>query len=169
MRRSIFATLTAMALCVGAQAQVVGNQPIPYRTGSFTPTITALTTPPSGVTYAQQNGVYTVLGDTVFVSGFLQTSSMGTGGVGTLAIGGMPCTSSNTFPNNVGAVVLVIPNTGVLALDALYFAFNGFIFNNATSFQILEIGSNIRTGLPYANMTAGLIRFTLQYKYASCP
>jgi hypothetical protein len=61
-----------------------------YEEGTFTPTFTASTTPPTGVTYAEQVGAYTKIGNLVTYSYSCGLSSKGTGGVGRPEVAGLP-------------------------------------------------------------------------------
>jgi Protein of unknown function (DUF2793) len=61
-----------------------------YEEGSWTPTFTAATTPPTGVTYSTQSGGYTKIGNLVTVWFYMALSSKGTGGAGIARLGGLP-------------------------------------------------------------------------------
>jgi hypothetical protein len=61
-----------------------------YEEGTFTPTLTAATTPPTGVAYITQSGGYTKIGNLVSVWFFMALSSKGTGGAGIARLGGLP-------------------------------------------------------------------------------
>lgn len=61
-----------------------------YQVGSFTPTLGATSTSPSGVTYSLQSGTYVRLGRLVVVSGRMTLSNAGSGGAGTATISGLP-------------------------------------------------------------------------------
>jgi hypothetical protein len=63
-----------------------------YKEGTFTPALTALTTAPTGVTYTTQVGTYTKIGRLVSVSIILALNSKGSGGVGQVAVTGLPFT-----------------------------------------------------------------------------
>lgn len=88
---------TTVSIPSGAKAQlytdgatnVVSLSPL-YIDGNFTPTFTANTTPPTGVTYGSQIGNYTRIGRVVFIRIQLILSSKGAGGVGSARIGGLP-------------------------------------------------------------------------------
>lgn len=69
-----------------------------YEEGTFTPTLTAATTPATGVTYTTQSGKYTKIGRIVHITDLnIVTSSNGTGGVGPMRLGGLPFTASAYF------------------------------------------------------------------------
>lgn len=61
-----------------------------YEEGTFTPTLTAATTAPSGVTYTIQDGRYTKVGRLVLIEGRVAVSSLGSGGSGIAGIGSLP-------------------------------------------------------------------------------
>ena len=61
-----------------------------YEEGTYTPTFSALGTPPTSVTYTTQTASYTKIGRLVFAQWRVTLSSKGTGGVGQVAIGALP-------------------------------------------------------------------------------
>jgi hypothetical protein len=63
-----------------------------YEEGTWTPTATAQTTPPTGVTYSSQVGNYTKLGNVVHVWARVALTSKGSSGVGNILIGMLPFT-----------------------------------------------------------------------------
>jgi hypothetical protein len=66
-----------------------------YEEGTWTPAITGLTTPPTGVTYFGQHGRYVKIGSLVYVACDLTINSLGSGGAGRVAITGLPFTSDS--------------------------------------------------------------------------
>lgn len=73
-----------------------------YEVGTFTPTLEAATTDFTSVTYSNQYGFYTKVGNLVHIDIYLQTSGT-TGGSGTLQIGGLPFAALGSSDyNNTG-------------------------------------------------------------------
>lgn len=64
-----------------------------YSTGTWTPALSAATTPPTGMTYSVQSGTYTKFGRLVFVTWRMTLTSKGAGGVGQAQITGLPFSS----------------------------------------------------------------------------
>ena len=72
-----------------------------YSTGTWTPALSAATTPPTGMTYSVQSGTYTKIGRLVFVTWRMTLTSKGAGGVGQAQITGLPFSSTSfvtSFP-----------------------------------------------------------------------
>ena len=62
-----------------------------YEEGTWTPTLTAVTTAPTGVTYSTNNSAwYVKIGRTVWIGGWLYLTNKGTGGVGSIYIDNIP-------------------------------------------------------------------------------
>lgn len=74
-----------------------------YEEGTFTPVLSAATTPPTGVTSSTAQGYYSKVGNLVFFSLRYQLTNKGTGGVGLAKINGLPFTSANDGINSVVA------------------------------------------------------------------
>lgn len=167
MKKLIFAILLLSALQAGAQPYgPTPASPAPYIVGTYSPVISATTTPPTGATYSAQVGYYMVNGPFVTVSGLISVTGLGTSAVGVLTVS-LPCTSNATA--NLTSIGNLQPNNAVLALDALYFSFSGTVFNNSNVMQVREVGSSIQQGVAYGNLSTGVLRFSVVYPYASCP
>ena len=69
-----------------------------YQEGTWTPVLTASTTPPIGVTYNFRLGRYTRIGNKVFCQMGFYISSRGIGGTGTVEITGLPFISVVSGP-----------------------------------------------------------------------
>jgi hypothetical protein len=69
-----------------------------YETGTFTPILSRFTTSPS-VSYAHQEGIYTKIGNQVFVQGYIQWNT-NTGGSGNFIVNNLPFTAANITYNN---------------------------------------------------------------------
>lgn len=70
-----------------------------YEVGTFTPTLKAATSDFTSVTYSNQYGFYTKIGNLVHIDIYLQTSNT-TGGSGTLQIDGLPFSAFNDSSYN---------------------------------------------------------------------
>ena len=112
-----------------------------YEEGTFTPTFSAASTPPSSVTYAGggQQGWYTKKGRDVSIKVQLTLTSKGSGGVGDVLIGGFPFTSEATAatPAPFGTYCSLVN------LTAGYTQVTGYLSNNSTSAHLRETGDNI--------------------------
>lgn len=89
-----FAAQTATAAAGAATtAEVLGH----YEEGTWTPTIIdASLSTGEGQTYATQQGVFTRIGNTVFVEGYVELSAIGTL-AGQAFLGGLPYTAKATY------------------------------------------------------------------------
>jgi hypothetical protein len=76
---------------------------------NWTPTLSAATTPPTGVTYSNQTGLSYRLGNLVYIRCHLILTSAGTGGVGQAQINGLPYPVVSSFtvcmPFNTGTTL----------------------------------------------------------------
>ena len=79
---------TTDGLCFGTDT-AAANALDDYEEGTWTPTIRGQTSAMSSVSYVQQTGRYTKIGDTVFVT-FSVTWSAASGGTGDARVGGLP-------------------------------------------------------------------------------
>lgn len=68
-----------------------------YEEGTFTLTIGASVSDPSGLSYSTQSGTYTKVGNVVYVSGRITFSFTSATGSGALRIGGLPFTVGSGF------------------------------------------------------------------------
>ena len=84
-----------------------------YEEGTFTPTITASGTAPT-VTYSNQTGVYTKVGNRVHIDIYLSTSAY-TAGTGNFRIAGLPFTSASGDAEGGAAPMGFRVNTGAEA------------------------------------------------------
>lgn len=109
-----------------------------YKEGSFTPTFTAAT-PPTGVTYSQQVGRYTKIGNVVFYYVFIALTSKGSGGSGAMSIAGLPytCNASINPASNT--------RLSFVTLSAGYSWAAGLVIASTSTVFIQEQGSNVIT------------------------
>ena len=84
--------------------------------GTFSPTFSASTTPPTGVAYTLQSGRYTRLGRNWLLEGRMIVSDVGSGGVGVAYMGGLPAASGLIgFTTALRATSVTIPAGGIMA------------------------------------------------------
>lgn len=129
--------------------------------GTWTPGITAGTTPPTGVTYSLQVGQYSRVGNIVFCALEMRLTSVGTSGAGTVQITGLPFAASasvvtqrglascqlQTLP--VGSTVMgwgTLGNTNLVLTE----------YNPTTGF---------RQNLDYATILAATAQFAFSFTY----
>jgi hypothetical protein len=84
-----------------------------YEEGTFTPTFETTGTQPTGVTYSQQLGYYTKIGDLLFYAIRVVLTNAGSGGTGNVRIGGLPFVVASILAVHAG--VLNIANTIIAA------------------------------------------------------
>lgn len=125
----------------GVSAWTVAGVPT---TGTWTPTLTAATTPPTGVTYGAQSGYYTRIGNVVFFTGTLTVTSLGTGAVGTARIS-LPFTSSQA--------VLVAPFRGAGYTLTAGNILCGTIGSGVNAMGLQEYGANGRQDVDFSFLT----------------
>ena len=108
-----------------------------YEEGTWTPTLTASTTAPSSVSYADQTARYTKVGRVVTVMMFLQINNR-TGGSGNTRIEGLPFTSQNVGTAVLGSIYLGQVSWGA-SRTALYCS----VGQNSTYINIGALGTNL--------------------------
>jgi hypothetical protein len=116
-----------------------------YEEGSWTPILTASTTPPTGQAIASVSGTYVKIGRLVHVCFNFNGITPGTGASGVMRVTGLPFVPRDSMYR--GGIVLAANIT----LDAGYTFFQGSI---STPFiTIAESGSGITgLGVPYTNL-----------------
>ena len=90
---------------------------IVYSTGTFTPTLGAGTTNPTGIAYLTQVGNYTRIGRLVLFNASMSFSSVGTGGVGTARLNGLPFTNIAAGINLLGYLQGTAPDAGYVPIQ----------------------------------------------------
>jgi len=131
-----------------------------YEEGSWTPTLTASTTAPTSVSYADQTARYTKVGRVVTVTMFLQINNR-TGGSGNTRIAGLPFTSQNVGAAVLGSIYLGLVNWGA-SRTALYCS----VAQNDTYINIGALGTNLDpTGIAITefNNTDDYVGITVTY------
>lgn len=128
-----------------------------YEENTFTPTIRGTTTAGTGTYTAAQNGRYTRIGRVVFFELYVVWTNL-TGAAGSLAVGGLPFTSSSdsTFP----AVAIGWANNIALTASNVMTA---YVQNNSTQIYLFQYpaGGGAATAVPID--TAGGIILCGQY------
>jgi len=127
-------------------ATLIGREVPVYETGTWTPTLT-FGGGSTGMTYTSQEGFYTRIGNTVFVTGGFVLSAVGSS-TGAAAIA-LPYAARNTA-NDIQGV-----NVGRgLALTGLTSAVSGYIVDNTTSCKLMDWGATGAVDLAETNFTA---------------
>ena len=122
-----------------------------YEEGTWTPSVTASVTAPTGVTYSFRGGTYTKIGNRIIANCGLFITSVGTGGSGGLQISGLPFTTIS-----YGAYQQ--PTTKVQGGGWLNpsLAYSSYVYTIDNS-NILEFrdGSNVDLAIPYSQLLVG--------------
>ena len=130
-----------------------------YEEGTWTP---AFSSAAGTVTYGQQKGVYTKIGDTVFVSGFLQSNSTSGATSSQVFITGLPFTPTTINGQN-GYSVLMSRKNGWTSAPV-----GGMTLSGQTQFEIYDLSTNNNTadsiGTDIASGSATSLWFSLYYK-----
>ena len=145
----------------GASPQFTGwaREALEYETGTFTPEL-KFDGASTGITYQQQIGRYTRVGNVVYYSVQLWLTSKGSA-TGAATIEGLPFASLNAQPNDAEAISTA---TGITLPSGANWAY-GVIFNNATTITLRASGnvssSTALTDEHFSNNT--LIRLSGHY------
>lgn len=109
-----------------------------YKTGNWTPVFQGSVTPGT-LTYAEQVGRYTRLGNTVTVWGRLEISAITVAMAGELEIIGLPFTSLS------GGMLysIAIAQYGKMDLSAGYTQLTGRLLNNSSKITLIQNGDNV--------------------------
>ena len=142
------ATGTGIAFPATQSASGDPNTLDDYEEGTWTPTLTAGSVSPTGVTYTYRGGKYTKIGNAVYITGGIYLSSKGTSGSGTIVISGLPftTTSETAYTNPRSTVCGGNFTTASSAYSAFLFADNSstiltgrILTNGDTAWQYTEI------------------------------
>lgn len=106
-----------------------------YEEGTWTPTFTALTTPPTSVTYTTQTGSYTKIGNAVIYRFDVVLSSKGSGGVGAVLITGWP------FTEAAGSTLVSLLPSGGFTNPSSGIGQNGNLFGTT-----MAVSTQVNTG-----------------------
>jgi hypothetical protein len=129
-----------------------------YEEGTWTPTI-AFGGNSVGVTYSQQKGNYTKIGNRVFISMYLELSNKGSS-TGNITLGGLPFTSnSTTFLFNNFAV-------WVNSASSLSGSMQGYNSPNTSTIQSIGyVGTGSQTTLTNSNINNNT-DFMINFSYS---
>jgi hypothetical protein len=108
-----------------------------YEEGTWTPTITATTTAPSGVTYNFRGGRYTKIGRMVSIQFGMQLSNAGSGGSGNINITGLPFTALSAGAYQEPATRIFVTNFTTTSYAS---SFYGYVAGTIMDFRI---GQNV--------------------------
>ena len=92
---NILFNTASKGIYLGTTTAVAANLLDDYEEGTWTPTLGSESTD-TGQTYVSQVGKYTKIGDTVYISGYVRLSVLGTLGGAYAAIKGLPFTSASS-------------------------------------------------------------------------
>jgi hypothetical protein len=111
----------------GMPAWIDAGDDIAYTSGTWTPGISAETTPPTGATYSIQNGNYVHLTGPklCFISALVTLTNKGTGGVGNAILNGLPKSPATTGPTRLPITTTILGptyGTGRTGINAAIFA-----------------------------------------------
>lgn len=144
-----------------------GGDPF-YSEGSWTPTLTATTTPPSAITYTTQLGHWWRIGQLVTIGLHLQTSAI-TGGSGNVRIAGLPYNVAHPGAASVFSAAVELNNVTYTAGATVV----AIAVHNTTevTLQMVISAANV-SSMPIANWTTGgnrRARFSLTYRTNQAP
>jgi hypothetical protein len=141
----------------GGTGTATGNVLNDYEEGTFLPTVIG-TTIAGTVSYGRQLGRYTKVGNLVTVQIYLSWS-LGIGGTGNLAFGGLPFTIANNANEYATGTIGVIDG---IALTALYVpSISGSWNTTILNLNQFPVGGGTNAGVPWD--AAGAILFTSTY------
>ena len=130
-----------------------------YEEGTWTPTLGGSTTDPSGITYDNQTGEYTKIGEIVHARIRLGTDAVTSVGSGNLKIRGLPFAIKNNI--GLGMGVPIAYNWGT--------SLNGFIIlldtTGGTSFALYNNSGYAQTS--YLGTGTNANRFWVSFTYAT--
>ena len=130
-----------------------------YEEGTWTPAYSGAA---GTVTYTQQKGVYTKIGDTVFVSGHLESSATSGATSSQIFITGLPFTPTTINGRN-GYSVLMSRKNGWTSAPV-----GGITLSGQTEFEIYDLATNNNTadsiGTDIASGSTTSLWFSVYYK-----
>ena len=89
-----------------------------YETGSYTPTLLSTTGANPTVSYAQQQGVYTKIGNLITCFQRIRTTAM-SGGSGNILLGGLPFNCNDNSDETGGSIGLMLNISGATGYSAI--------------------------------------------------
>jgi len=139
-------------------ATLVGREvPVYESSGTFTPTLT-FGGGSTGMTFTEQGGYYTRIGDTVFVRGIVFLSAKGSS-TGSAKLGGLPFTSSAA--GSASSVVSVYATS----MAALTSSIVGLVDDGGTGITLSDTGAAGAVDLDETNFgNSSIVRFSATYQ-----
>ncbi|MGY0790978.1 right-handed parallel beta-helix repeat-containing protein [Azospirillum argentinense] len=134
-----------------------------YDIGSWTPILTASTTPGTH-TYSVQAGEYVRTGNLVFVSGRLEVSSKDAAINGNIRIGGLPFTSAAAMSSNHDSGVQITFVTGVTPPAGYDRDFFAGIGKGVAYISLKSSGTSGTANINQANIGAPVLQFSGSYR-----
>jgi len=131
----------------GTSVSLTGREVPVYSTGTWTPTIT-FGGGSTGVTYTTQEGLYTRIGDTVWVSAYVLLSAKGSD-TGTALVNGLPFTASNSAASSQSLTVGNAANAANLTS-----AITAYVTDNGTTINLVDWGATGSAVLDDTNFAA---------------
>lgn len=128
-------------------ATLVGREVPVYETGTWTPSIT-FGGGSTAITYTTQEGLYTRVGNTVWVSAYVLLSAKGSD-TGTALINGLPFTASNTAASSQSFTVGNAANAANLTS-----AITAYATDNGTTINLVDWGATGSAVLDDTNFAA---------------
>jgi hypothetical protein len=142
----------------GTSVTLTGREVPVYETGTWTPSI-SFGGGSTGITYSAQEGVYTRIGNTCFVTGVITLSAVGSD-TGTARLAGLPFVNHNMTATSYGS-------SSVVAFDmtGLTSAVNLLNEDNQPNAILYGSGATGATAVTHANFTAtSSLRFSMTYQ-----
>jgi hypothetical protein len=142
----------------GTSVTLTGREVPVYQTGTWTPSIT-FGSGSTGIGYTTQEGVYTRIGNTCFVTGVVTLSAVGSD-TGTARLAGLPFVNHNMTATSYGS-------SSVVAFDmtGLTSAVNLLNEDNQPNAILYGSGATGATAVTDANFTAtSSLRFSMTYQ-----
>ena len=131
----------------GTSVTLTGREVPVYETGTWTPSIT-FGGGSTGITYTTQEGFYTRIGDTVWVSAYVLLSSKGSD-TGTALVNGLPFTASNSAASSQSLTVGNAANAASLTS-----AITAYVTDNGTTINLVDWGATGSAVLDDTNFAA---------------
>ena len=131
----------------GTSVTLTGLEQPVYETGTWTPSIT-FGGGSTGIAYTTQEGLYTRIGDTVWVSAYVLLSSKGSD-TGTALVNGLPFTASNSAASSQSLTVGNAANAASLTS-----AITAYVTDNGTTINLVDWGATGSAVLDDTNFAA---------------
>jgi hypothetical protein len=142
----------------GTSVSLTGREQPVYETGTWTPSI-SFGNGSTGIGYTTQEGVYTRIGNTCFITGVVTLSAVGSD-TGTARLAGLPFVNHNMTATSYGS-------SSVVAFDmtGLTSVINLLNEDNQPNAILYDSGATGATAVTHANFTAiSSLRFSMTYQ-----